>query len=158
MTLEPLLETGVLANHSSDFSLTDSQPAGHTDLFMEVIPQHGQSGNHAMLTLMAIILVYSWLCCAHGCFYTCTVHLYTLTVTVQLSCWPIRASNPSRGHHTHTHTWHTHTRHRQSQMLSSGSPTKNQTLILLVWINSKTNITLREFGTCYLNVQVYRVV
>ena len=93
MTLEPLLETGVLANHSSDFSLTDSQPAGHTDLFMEVIPQHGQSGNHAMLTLMAIILVYSWLCCAHGCFYTCTVHLYTLTVKL-----PQNILEPSMNH------------------------------------------------------------
>ena len=67
--------------------------------------------NYVVLTLC--------LCCV----YTCTVQLYTLTVTVQLSRWPIRASHPSRGHHTHiTH----HTRHtRQSQMLSSGSPTKN---------------------------------
>ena len=43
--------------------------------------------------------------------------LNTCTVTVQLSCWLTRASDPSRGHHTHT-------RHRQSQMLSSGSPTE----------------------------------
>ena len=47
---EPLPETGVLTNHSSDFSLVKwsasqppsqvaSQPAGHTDLFMEVAPR-----------------------------------------------------------------------------------------------------------------------
>ena len=58
------------------------------------------------------------------CVYTCTVQLYIRTVTVQLSCWPIRASHPSRGHHPHT--THTHyTSHTQSQILSSGSPTKN---------------------------------
>ena len=45
----------------------------------------------------------------------CTHALYTLTVTVQLSFWPIRASHPSRGHHTDT---------TQSQILSSGSLTK----------------------------------
>ena len=43
-TLEILPETGVLANHSSDFSLskpTTSQPASWSDkdLFMEVVPQ-----------------------------------------------------------------------------------------------------------------------
>ena len=37
-TLEPLPETGILANHSSDFSLV-RQPAVHTDLFMEVAPR-----------------------------------------------------------------------------------------------------------------------
>ena len=57
--------------------------------------------NHAMSTLMPIITVYSCLCCAHGCVYACNVHLYTLTVTVQLSHWPIRASHPS-SRHTHT--------------------------------------------------------
>ena len=39
MTLEPLPETVGLANHSSDFSITDSQPAGQTDPFMEVTPR-----------------------------------------------------------------------------------------------------------------------
>ena len=34
--------------------------------------------------------------------------LYTLTVTAQLSFWPIRASHPSKGHHTDT----TRTPHR----------------------------------------------
>ena len=69
------------------------------------------------------------------CVYTCTVQLYTLTVTVQLSCWPIRESHPSRGHHTsHTH----HTPHRQSQMLSSGSPTKKITSYLLEPLWQKT--------------------
>ena len=41
-TPEPLPETGVLANHNSDLSLvkrTASQPAEHTDLFMEVAPR-----------------------------------------------------------------------------------------------------------------------
>jgi len=34
--------------------------------------------------------------------------LCVLTVTVQLSCWLVRALHPSRGHHTwHTRTWHT---------------------------------------------------
>ena len=42
------------------------------------------------------------------CVYTCTVQLYTLTVTVQLFRWPIR------GHHTH-HTWHTHNTHTQTE-------------------------------------------
>ena len=55
------------------------------------------------------------------CVYTCTVQLYTLTVTVQVSRLPIRASYPSRGHHTRT----THTHTTQSQMLNSGSLTKN---------------------------------
>ena len=39
---EPLPETGILANHSSDFILVGqpaSQPAVHTDLFMEVAPR-----------------------------------------------------------------------------------------------------------------------
>ena len=38
VTPEPLPETDVLANHSSDFSL-GKQTAAHTDLFMEVAPR-----------------------------------------------------------------------------------------------------------------------
>ena len=42
VTPEPLQETSVIANHSSDFSLAKrpaSQPALHTDPFIEVAPQ-----------------------------------------------------------------------------------------------------------------------
>ena len=76
-----------------------------------------KSGNHAMLTLMPIFLLYSWLCCAHGCVYTCAVQIdYDWTVVFLPR--PIRASNPSRGHHTHTHhTRHTHnTNHTESNV------------------------------------------
>ena len=58
----------------------------------------------------------------------CTPVLYTLIVTVQLSflLWPIGASHPSRGHQTpHGHRGH-QTDTTQSQMLSSGSPTKKK--------------------------------
>ena len=83
-------------------------------------------------TLVPIILLFSWLLCAHYCtvnthanllsvlcglfelcVYTNTVHWPTCTVLyscTEVPLWPIRASHPSRGHHTP---------HRQSQMLSS---------------------------------------
>ena len=54
---------------------------------------------------MPKFLLYSCLCCAHGCVYTCTVHT-DFHCTVIFPLWPIGASHPSRGHHTHTH--HTH--------------------------------------------------
>ena len=56
----------------------------------------------------------------------CTPVLYTLIVTVQLAFLSDRFEHRIHpgGHHTHRH--HTHT---QSQMLSSGSPTKNPVYI-----------------------------
>ena len=63
-------------------------------------------------------LLYSSLFCAHGCVYMCTLHT-DCDCTVVFPLWPLGASHPSRGHDTHTQ----HT--TQSQMLSSGSLTKN---------------------------------
>ena len=58
------------------------------------------------------------------------VRLYCTPVHTDCDCtvshWPIRASHPSRGHHTHM----THTHKTQSQMLSSGSPTKKHNMFL----------------------------
>ena len=51
MLPEPRPETGVLANHSYDFNLvkrTASQPAGHTELFMEVAPRPKKQRNSFM--------------------------------------------------------------------------------------------------------------
>ena len=66
----------------------------------------------------------SWACsclfCAHGSVYTCTLHT-DFDWTVVFPLWPLGASHPSREHHTHTHNTPYTT---QSQMLSSGSPTK----------------------------------
>ena len=75
----------------------------------------------------------SWACsclfCAHGSVYTCTLHT-DFDWTVVFPLWPLGASHPSRGHHTHTHdTQHT----TQSQMLSSGSLTKTYPLKLSYW-------------------------
>ena len=76
-----------------------------------------------------------------SCQYTCSIHvyvvptavcthvLYTLIVTVQLSLLSDRSKHrihPGDTTHTHTHD----TRHiTQSQMLSSGSPTKKMKLL-----------------------------
>ena len=81
-----------------------------------------QSGNHATLTLMPKFLLYSGLCCAHGCVYTCTVHTDCDCTVVLLTDQSIASIQGT----PHTHQ----APHRQSQMLSSGSPTK------------KTHITL----------------
>ena len=53
-----------------------------------------------MPTFMPKFLLYSCLCCAHGCVYTCTVHT-DCDCTVVFPLWPIGASHTSRGHHTH---------------------------------------------------------
>ena len=61
-----------------------------------------KSGNHATLTLMSIYLLYSWLMCAHGCVYTCTVHTAHCTV-VSLTDQSIHPGDTT--HDTHkTHT------------------------------------------------------
>ena len=57
---EPLPETGVLANHSSDFILvkrTARQPAVHTDLFMEVAPQ--PKNTKIVMTVVPILFLLS---------------------------------------------------------------------------------------------------
>ena len=80
-----------------------TKSAGHE---MAIVGEPCSVDAHAKIPSLFITMLCP--CCVHTC-------------TVRLSHWPIRASHPSRGHHTHiTH----HTPHRQSQMLSSGSPTK----------------------------------
>ena len=47
----------------------------------------------AMVMLMPIFLLYSWVCCAHSCVYTCTVHwlwLYSCFMIIQgPDHWPV---------------------------------------------------------------------
>ena len=57
-----------------------------------------------------------WLCCAHGCVYTCTVSTnYDCTVVLLTDQSITSIQGTPHGHHTDT---------TQSQMLSSRSPTK----------------------------------
>ena len=90
-------------------------------------------GNHATSMLMAIFLIYSWLCCAHSCVYTCTVHcthwLWLYSCFVDRSEHHIHPGDTT--HHTHT----TQIPHRQSKMLSSGCPTKNLGAGWVGWSN-----------------------
>ena len=69
---------------------------------MAIVGEPCNADAHAKIPALFISMLCP--CCVD----TYTVQLYTLTVTVQLSHWPIRASHPSRGHHTHTHDTHTH--------------------------------------------------
>ena len=77
----------------------------------------------------------------------CTHLLYTLIVTVQLSFlsdWLEHRIHPGDT----THTDITHTSHTQSQMLSSGSPTKNRTFISIPAVKRVLSIQ----KTCELNI------
>ena len=76
----------------------------------------------------------------------CTPVLYTLIVTVQLSFLSDRLERRihpgDTGHHTHRH----HTDTTQSQMLSSGSPTKNLVVSPSWWgrVNGGTILSILQ--------------
>ena len=64
----------------------------------------------------ACILLFSWLCCVHGCVYTCietdydrTVYLLTDQIIASIQ------GTPHTKHTHHTNTPHTHTTHTQTE-------------------------------------------
>ena len=98
--------------------------------------------------------------CRRSCRNSCSIHvfvlptdvcthvLYTLIVTVHFSFLSARSQHrihPGDTPHTHTHD----TRHiTQSQMLSSGSPTKNKEDLLEEQANSaKTHVSIKNSKT-----------
>ena len=95
-----------LISISHDTHHTENQLTGSPCSISRRLQKCRGTGNHATLMLIPIFLLYSWLCFAYDCVYTCSVHT-DCDCTVDFPLWPIRASHPNRRHHTHTHTHHT---------------------------------------------------
>ena len=107
-----------------------------------------KSGNHATLTLMPKSLIYSWLWCAQGCVYTCTV--WTKSTVVLLTVQLFRASHPSRGHHT----WHTQDIHTQTHIVKCWARVPRLKRIKNYELLARTPHHIRYVGFFYLKNRI----